>query len=403
MEERGRNKGDRAIVHQTHAHPAAADVDDLRREAGIGPGFIVEETGVQPVGDVALGHPVETTALRHLHGGFILGTRNGLAFNDGFQQTVVDHVAILTDRRGPGGIGFKPKTKVWARLGADFRKRLEAANAAVEETGRLSVQFPAQLAEPFQGEHFRRVDVHIMGFQQGGQLLGVRRIETGMNVINAEAELVAQNAGGTDVGGDHRLFDNAVGNATRFRDDIQHFAFFAENETVVRTVFEHQRMGLTPFATTLAHVLQQRNLLRDRLAVRLPAAAAFQPVRDVVIGQLGFRFDGGSKELDIVFDGAIGRQGHPAGQHRAHFVSAQGAEVVRQLARQHWNVEARQIVGKGAHFCGVIQLAAFGNPGGRVGNGDRQQQFAISSGFGIQRIVHIFGAGAVNGDEVEGG
>ncbi len=77
-----------------------------------------------------------------------------------------------------------------------------------------SVQFPAQLAEPFQGQHFRRVDVHIMGFQQGGQLLGIRRVETGMNVINAEAELVAQNAGGTDVGGDHRLFDNAVGNAT---------------------------------------------------------------------------------------------------------------------------------------------------------------------------------------------
>ena len=51
--------------------------------------------------------------------------------------------------------------------------------------------------------------------RQGGQLLGVRRVETGMNVINAEAELVAQNAGGTDVGGDHRLFDNAVGNATR--------------------------------------------------------------------------------------------------------------------------------------------------------------------------------------------
>lgn len=138
---------------------------------------------------------------------------------------MVDHIAILTDRRGPCGIGFKPKTKVRARLGADFRKRLEAANAAVEETGRLSVQFPAQLAEPFRGEHFRRVDVHIMGFQQGGQLLGVRRVETGMNVINAEAELVAQNAGGTDVGGDHRLFDNAVGNATRFRDDIQHFAF----------------------------------------------------------------------------------------------------------------------------------------------------------------------------------
>lgn len=170
--------------------------------------------------------------------------------------------------------------------------------------------------------------MHVVGFQQRRQLFGIRRVEAGMDVINAEAELVAQNAGGTDVGGDHRLFDNTVGNATWFRDDIQHFAFFAKNETVVRTVFEHQRMGLTPFATTLAHVLQQCNLLRDRVAARLPAAAAFQPVRDIVIGQLGFRLDGGGKELDVVFDGAIGRQSHLAGQHRAHFVSAQGAQVV---------------------------------------------------------------------------
>ena len=241
---------------------------------------------------------------------------------------MVDHVAILTDRRGPGGVGLKTETKVRARLGADFSKRLETTYAAVEETGRLGVQFAAQLAETFQGEHFRRINVYVVGLQQGRQLLGIRRIEAGVDVINAEAELVAQNAGGTDVGGDHRLFDNTVGNTTRFRDDVQHFAFFAEDETVIRAVFKHQRVGLTPFAATLTHVLQQRNLLRDCLAARLPAAAAFQPVRDVVIGQLGFRFDGGGKELDVVFNGAIGRQGHPAGQHRAHFIGTQGTQVV---------------------------------------------------------------------------
>ena len=115
-----------------------------------------------------------------------------------------------------------------ARLGADFSKRLETTYAAVEETGRLSVQFAAQLAETFQGEHFRWINVYVVGLQQGRQLFGIRRVEAGMDVINAEAELVAQNAGGTDVGGDHRLFDNTVGNATWFRDDIPALRLFRQ-------------------------------------------------------------------------------------------------------------------------------------------------------------------------------
>ena len=78
---------------------------------------------------------------------------------------MVDHIAVLTDRGGPGRIGLKTEAEVRARLGANFRKRLEAANTAVEETGRLRVQLATQLAEAFQRQHFHRVNVHVVRLQ----------------------------------------------------------------------------------------------------------------------------------------------------------------------------------------------------------------------------------------------
>ena len=158
-------------------------------------------------------------------------------------------------------------------------------------------------------------------------------------------------------------------------------------------------MVFTPFATTQADLLQQFNLPGDGLAVRLPAAVVFQPVGNIIVGQLRFRLDGRREELNIVFDGSVISEDHAAGQHWANRVGAQRAEVVRELARQHRNVEARQIVGKGANFRRVVQLAAFGNPGGRIGDSDGQVQFTVSVLLDVQRIVHIFGAGAIDGHE----
>ena len=161
-------------------------------------------------------------------------------------------------------------------------------------------------------------------------------------------------------------------------------------------------MVFTPFATTQAGLLQQLNLLGDSLASRLPATVIFQPVGNIIVGQLRFRLDGRREELNIIFDGAVIREDHAAGQNRANLVGAQRAEVVRELARQHRNVEARQIVGKGANFRRVVQLAAFGNPRGRIGDSDGQMQLAVSGLLNVQRIVHIFGAGAVDGHESQG-
>ncbi len=81
-----------------------------------------------------------------------------------------------------------------------------------------------------------------------------------MDVVNTEAQLVAQHACGTDVGGDHRLFNDAVRNASRFGHDIQHFAFLTQNKAVIRAIFEHQRVGLTPLCTQLAYAMQQTDL-----------------------------------------------------------------------------------------------------------------------------------------------
>ena len=160
-------------------------------------------------------------------------------------------------------------------------------------------------------------------------------------------------------------------------------------------------MGLAPLTAALADAMQQTNLRSDIIGFRLPAAGIFQPVGHVVISQFSFGFDGGGEEFDIFFNGTVSRDGHAAGQYRTHFMGTQGAEIVGKLARQHRDVEARQVVGERTHFGHFVQLAAFDNPCGRVGDGDGQMHFAIRCLFGIQRIVHILGAGAVDGDKVQ--
>lgn len=173
---------------------------------------------------------------------------------------MVNHIAVLTNWRCPGRVGIQTEAEVRARLCADFSKGLEPTNTAVEETRRLCVQLATQLAEALQGQHLFRVNMHVMILQQGCQRFGIGRIKAGMDVINTEAQLVAQHASGTNVGGDHRLFDDAVCNTSRLGHDIQHFAFFTQNKAIVRTIFEYQRMGLTPFTAVQTDAVQQTNL-----------------------------------------------------------------------------------------------------------------------------------------------
>lgn len=97
VEEWGWNKGDCVIVYQMYVYFVVVDVDDFCCEVGIGFGFIVEEMGVQLVGDVVFGYLVEMMVFCYLYGGFILGMCNGFVFNDGFQQMVVDYVVIFMD------------------------------------------------------------------------------------------------------------------------------------------------------------------------------------------------------------------------------------------------------------------------------------------------------------------
>ncbi|CVD27854.1 Uncharacterised protein [Serratia marcescens] len=316
---------------------------------------------------------------------------------------MVDHIAVFTDRRCPGGVSLQPQTEVWPRRSADLREGLEAADAAVEELGRLRVQVAAQFAETVEGQQLVGFGFHAVGLQYGDRLLDQRRIETGVHVVHAEAQAIAQHDGGTDVGGDHALFNDAVSAAALFGNDLQHVAFFTQHEAVVRAIFKHQRMLVAPGVARVANAFQQGYLLCDGVARRLPAGNAFQPVGHFVVYQLGFGFDLGGEELNIFAQRAVGGDGHAASQHLAALVRAQRAQVVRQIARQHRDVEARQVVGEGAHAGDIVQLAALLDVGGRIGDGDGQLQRTVAVVGHVQRIVHVFGAGAVDGDEFERG
>ena len=199
---------------------------------------------------------------------------------------------------------------MWTWLNTNFSVRLEAANSAVEETGWLCIQFAAQFAETFQCQYFFGIDVHTVGFQQRGQSVGVGRVESHMDVINTEAQLVAKHTGGANICRNHGFFHDTVCDAAWLSDDVQYFTFFTENETVIRAIFKDQRVVMTPLSSAQANTMQQTDLFRNRVVFWLPLASTFQPVGNIVIGQLRFRLDGCGEEGDVVFNRAIGGNAH---------------------------------------------------------------------------------------------
>ena len=290
-----------------------------------------------------------------------------------------------------------------ARLSADLREGLETTNAAVEELGRLGIKLTTQHAETVQRSDRLCIHGNTVTGQHGGSLLSIGGVETGMDVVDTKAETVTQHFCRTDVRQNHGLFNDAVSDTARFSHDLQHFAFFTQQEAVIRAIFKHQRVGLTPLAARQAETVQQTNLFRNRITFRLPAAAVFQPVRDIVVGQLGFGLNPRGKEFDVITQGAIGCHGHAAGQRRTAHIWTQRADIIREFARQHRDVEARQVVGERTLCRQLIELTAFRHIGSRIGDSDGQTQRAIILRFHIERIIHILGAGAVDGDEIQRG
>ncbi|QUJ04704.1 hypothetical protein KCP78_07430 [Salmonella enterica subsp. enterica] len=118
---------------------------------------------------------------------------------------MVNHIAIR-DGRSPWR---KPQDqdRNAPRLGADFRKRPEATNAAVKETGGLRIQFATQLYRSLPASAISSArDMQTMRFQQCGQRVGIRGIEARMYVaVNTETERLRSTRAAQRLGaGDHR-------------------------------------------------------------------------------------------------------------------------------------------------------------------------------------------------------
>ncbi|MNE28497.1 hypothetical protein D3C80_1219400 [compost metagenome] len=51
----------------------------------------------------------------------------------------------------------------------------------------MRVQFTTKFAESIQRQHFLRINMNIVRFEQGSQRFGVGGVKTGMHVVDAKA------------------------------------------------------------------------------------------------------------------------------------------------------------------------------------------------------------------------
>ncbi len=387
-----------AVLLQAQLEAGTHHVDDLGVEYLIGAGSRLQVAHIEPVADVALHHAVQAAA-----GGQVLGElqaralTRGLAGDDGLEQAMVDHVAVFTDRGSPGGVGVQPQAVVGARLGRHQRVALEAADLAVQPASIQVVDPAAQGAEAGEAGDIFLLEGGFGALQQLDGTVEGLLVKAGVDVEDTVADGLAQHATGADVGGDHRLLHHAVGDAAWLDVDGQHFAVLAQLEVVVGAVREHQGVLGTPLDARLRHRLHQGQLGQDA-GVDGQRFAVLGPVGDVVIAEAGVGVDAGGEELGLLQQQAVLGDQQAGAQGVALLALLQGAELVGEGARDHGHVAARHVDGEGALGGLLVQLAAFGHIGGRVGDGHQQLPAVLQLGDG-QGIVHVLGLGAVDGEE----
>lgn len=99
------------------------------------PGFRLQETGIKPIPHVPLCHAVLPAAFGEADCHLFTRPFGVAAAKQRLQQTVIKHIAVFTDRRGPGRVGIQPQPKVRDRCSVDFSEGLETAGAAVQIGG----------------------------------------------------------------------------------------------------------------------------------------------------------------------------------------------------------------------------------------------------------------------------
>ncbi len=283
------------------------------------------------------------------------------------------------------------------RLGGHQRIALETADLAIQPAGIEVVDPAAQGAEAGEAGDLVALERGFGTLQQVDSAVEGLFVKAGVDVEDAVTDALAQHATGADVGGDHRLFHHAVGDAARLDVDSQHFAIFAQLEVVVGSVREHQRMFGAPLDARLGHGLHQWQL-GQHAGVDSQLFAMLRPVGDVVIVETGVGADAGGEELGLLQQQTILGDQQTGAQGVALLALFQGAELVGEGTRDHGYVAARHVDGEGALGGFFVQLAPFGHIGGWVGDGDQQLPAVIQLGDG-QRIVHVLGLSTVDGEE----
>ena len=257
MHQGGGHERRRAVLDQANPHAATVDRHDLCIEGVLilrGRGQVAH---VEPIFHVALGHAVQAAALGELLGELLAGfCRSLLALQHALDQAVVDHIAILTNRRGPGGVGGQPQAEVRARLGRHAGEALETAQARIQPSVVAALKRTLQLFIVGKlGERFLS-HFDVLSRQELLCRFGFFRLESAVHVEDAVADMASQEIRAAGVGSNHRLFDHAVGNAAVFGMNPQHVARFIQIKHVIRTIFKYQRVLVTPRGTGFGQLTQ---------------------------------------------------------------------------------------------------------------------------------------------------
>ena len=214
-----------------------------------------------------------------------------------------------------------------AGLSGHHGKALETAQTRIQPGVVAAFQRTLQLSVMGKlGERFTLDDDLLPGQKLLGGF-GFFRLKGAVHVEDTVADMLGQEIRAAGVGHNHRLFDHAVGNAALFGAHRQYITGGVEIKHVVRAVFKHQRVFIAPSGARLGQITQRSKLLGD-LIRRCPVALTFDPVGDVVVNELGVRFNVRRKKA-VIAQAAVSINIQRTGQRGALLAFPQRAEIIR--------------------------------------------------------------------------
>ncbi len=425
-------RGQRADVHQPFDEIVVQAYEDaeLSHRGDLATEHLADlvshELALQPVLDVtgrligaALGHRTVLAELDHLYVGVGAPALRRLdrrifdpldvaallpAANHRADGAVHDQIGVATDRRGEVGIGGIGEAEV-----AFVVRRIDRLHHAAQHHRLDDVRIGA-LADRFT-QHLVVARVRLVAAAQAQTELGEEHAQIGqplrggalVDAVQRRQLVLVEEARGGDVGRQHALLDDLVGDVARARNDLLDLALVVEDDLG----FGGLEVDRTPLGARRAKHLVEPVEILDRRQHRGVFAAQATPLlafgrlehrADLSVGQPGVGAHQPLVEL-VAADLAFLRDVHLADHAEAIDVGVDRTEAVGEQLRKHRQHLPREIdrITPAARF--DVERRIDADVIGDVGDCDDQLPAARLGAIGMHRVVEVLRILAIDGDQ----